>query len=265
MKCGRSTLIWKDYTSWESAILEMLSPYVNEDVIKSFRINPPEYIVSDDTSCLDSIIHSVTGVDVDIKGELATLLVEKFDFIRAFHGCCPLDIDSYYKQGIRVLDTSEYNHIAKDHFLSGKFPELSESNLVAAIAEMSSNNRGGRVFFEANANMHLKDCGHYMLYGSEYLVGIAAKLSNRTRLDYRKTLLGRGTPTVFTCDVPFDLIDFNIKLELAGNLVEVLFEKLLDPNFKHPQRGFGFSIKKDLPPQYIVGHVHPINIHDPIR
>ena len=266
MKNTKSTFTWTDYLSWEKEIRELLSGYVDEEVVAYFRVHPPEFIVSDNTSWLDKIVRIVKGVDVDVKYELSWLLTSYYEAFRAFHGCCPLDISTYYKKGIVRLNSSEYNQIAREHFLSGNFPEILESDLMAAIEDMKTDNREGLVFFEAHEKMLLQHCGHYMLYGSEYLVGIAATLSRRDRLDYRRTLKRRGTPTVFVCDVPFKLIGFDTILELSGSVIEVLFEKILDPSYKHPQSGncFGFPIHYDLPPESIVGHYHPNYVHDPI-
>lgn len=263
----QTTLIWTDYLSWEREVRELLSDYVDEEVISCFRENPPKYVVCDNTSWLDRIVRKVKGINVDVKYELAWLLADCFEAIRAFHGCCPNETSSYYMQGIRRLNPQEYNKIAKEHFLSGKFPKLQESDVLAAIEDMKSDNREGLVFFEAHEKMLLQYCGHYMLYGSEYLLGIAAALSRRDGSDYRRTLKEKGTPTVFVCDVPFKLIGFDTVLELSGCLIEVLFEKFLDSDYKHPQPGncFGFPIRYDLPPEFIVGHYHPDYVHDPIR
>lgn len=241
MQTSRSTLNWTDYLSWEKNILALLADYVDEEVIDCFRANPPEFVVSDDTSWLDEIVQNIKGVRVDVKYELASLLSENYETLRAFHGCSPVETNSYYEQGIRRLDPKEYDQIARDHFLSAQFPELVESDLLAAIEDMKTDNRAGLVFFEANEKVLLNFCGHYMLYGSEYLLGIAAKLSGDRR-DYRRTLKGRGTPSVFVCDVPLKLIGFDYVLELAGSIIVILFEKFLDEDYRHPQHGdcFGF-------------------------
>jgi len=267
VKNKRTTLIWTDYLSWEREVRELLLDYVDDRVVAYFRKHPPEYVVSDNTSWLDRIIREVNGCNVDVKYELAWLLADHFEVFRAFHGCSPSDTSSYYKQGIRRLNPQEYNQIAKEHFLSGKFPELQESDLLAAIEDLKTDNREGLVFFEAHEQMLVQCCGHYMLYGSEYLLGLAATLSRRDRPDYRRSLKGKGTPTVFVCDVPLKFICFDTILELSGCLIEVLFEKFLDSDYKHPQPGncFGFPIRYDLPPEFIVGHYHPEYVHDPIR
>lgn len=266
LKNARLTFTWTDYLSWEKEICELLSEYVDDEVIAYFRLHPPKYVVCDNTSWLDNIVMTVKGFNVDVKHELSLLLTDHYEVFRAFHGCSPLDTATYYDQGIKRLNQSEYNQIAKEHFLSGNFPEIQESDLLAAIEDMETDNREGLVFFEAHEKMLLQCCGHYMLYGSEYLLGIAATLSKRDGIDYRRTLKQRGTPTVFVCDIPFKFIGFDTILELSGSIIETLFERILDPDYKHPQPGncFGFPICHDLPPKYIVDHYHPDYVHDPI-
>lgn len=111
--------------------------------------------------------------------------------------------------------------------------------------------------------MSLRDCSHYVLYGSEYLTAIAAHLG-RFR-DYRQALKAHGAPTVFVCDVPLSLMREGTLREFAGIALEVVFQELLDGNSDFPElwRGGAFSIRQPLSPDSIVGHCNPGALRDP--
>lgn len=93
---------------------------------------------------------------------------------------------------------------ARAIFFGGDFPELTEEHLQRAIAQVGSDLRGGRLYFECNKKMLCKIAGHYILYGSEYLGSIAGYLPGAK--DYARVLKTSGTPTLFVCDVPLDLV-----------------------------------------------------------
>lgn len=267
MKHNRRSIIWQNYVSWENDIRQLMVDILDDAVVSRFLAAPPKYVVSDDTSWLDDIVQEVSGAKVDVKATLAERLFENFQALRAFHGCCPRDISSYYRDGILPLDYERAERFARSHFLSDAFPEISEDELLKAMEECKSQYRGGHVYFEANEKFLKDHCGHYLLYGSEYLVAVAATLTRQDRRrDYRHSLKGLGTPTVFVCDVPLELISSDIRLELAGSMLEVLFEHFLNKTYRHPQIGnsFGFSTRKALEPEFIMDHYHPQVVRDPI-
>ena len=107
----------------------------------------------------------------------------------------------------------------------------------------------------------LEYCGHYLLYGSEYLTGIAAHVKGYR--DYRQVLKRFGTPTVFVCDVPLQMMGRYSLLEFSGLAIEMVFQEMLDGAFVSG-RGAGLCIHQKLPPECIVGHYHPVGIRDPL-
>lgn len=124
--------------------------------------------------------------------------------------------------------------------------------------------REGRVFFEANEPDLIEMCGHYLLYGGEYLIALAVHLGDGR--DYKRMLLQIGRPTLFVCDVPLELMGGHMVREFAGNALEFIFEDLLEADYDPPaHRGAGFCIRRPLPPEHIVGHYHPTRIKDPYR
>jgi hypothetical protein len=242
-----------------------MSDFIGPDVKKAFSNNPPKYLVSDDLAWLDDLVLKVRGIHVDSKAELAERLLDRYRAIRACHGTSAPTVDSFYKQGLRPLDIQEFHDQARKIFLSGEYSELSEDNLERAMEYVSPVTREGRVYFEANERFLIERCGHYMLYGSEYLTALAANLGG-TR-DYRRVLKSRFDPTLFVCDVPLENLHPGTVAEFAGTALESIFQELLDgPTYApYKWRGAGFSIRVPLEPSCIVGHWHPTIKRDPQR
>lgn len=253
------------HATWHADIWRLMSDFIGADVKKAFRSNPPEYLVSDDLSWLDDLVLQVRGIHVDSKIELAERLLDQYRAIRACHGTSAPTLDSFYEQGLRPLVAEEFHDQARKLFLSGEYPELSEANLQSAMENVGPVTREGRVYFEANERFLIEMCGHYMLYGSEYLTALAANLGG-TR-DYRRVLRKRYDPTLFVCDVPLEDLHPGTVAEFAGIALESIFQELLDGPTYAPDkwRGSGFSIRVPLEPSCIVGHYHPTITRDPLR
>ena len=253
------------HATWHQDIWRLMADFIGPDVEETFLSNPPEYLVSDDLSWLDELVLQVRGIPVDSKAELADRLLDRYRAIRACHGTSAASVDSFYEQGLRPLVIEEFHDQARQIFLSGNYPELSEVNLKSAIENVSPATREGRVYFEANERFLKEMCGHYMLYGSEYLTALAAHLGG-TR-DYRRVLKERFVPTLFVCDVPLGHLHPGTVAEFAGVALQSIFQELLDGPSYAPDKwhGAGFSIRMPLDSSYIVGHCHPIISRDPIR
>lgn len=258
---------YRAYETWRDEIWTLLAELVDDTVRSAFIADTPEYIVSDDLSWLDSIIRKVKHRDVDSKSFLVDKLRQRYGALRAVHGTRTADLARFYSEGLRPLDPAAAHEQARQIFLGGDFPELSEMDLTRSIGDVGTETREGRVYFEANEQMLIDFAGHYMLYGSEYLVAIAARLKGKGMRDYRQVLKTNGTPTLFVCDVPLQLIESRIISEFAGNALEMVFKELVDgASFRPDQhRGAGFWISEPLSPSCIVGHYHPVITRDPIR
>lgn len=231
-------------------------------VLDMFRRNPPEYIVGDNLAWLDKLVLQATGHTIDTKELLAVQICEMFDFIRAYHGTRISDTSHFYSEGLVRLDVSRFKELAANIFLTPEFPELTLTHLEEAFSAVGVQTREGLIYFAVNHKELLSDCSHYLLYGSEYLLAIAAHIEGAR--DYRQVLKRRGTPTLFVCNVPTADIPFSLIREYAGKAIATMFERALDPGYAHPQvgAGGGLWIAKDLAPSNIVSHRHPSGLRD---
>ncbi|BDT74175.1 hypothetical protein os4_37280 (plasmid) [Comamonadaceae bacterium OS-4] len=259
--------VWdhRAYSTWRNEIWKLIEDFVDADVKKAFLECPPKYVVGDDLSWLDDIVYAVRNDEIDSKALLAERLRSSYRALRAVHGTRTDNIPKFYHDGLLPMVPELLHAQAREIFLGGEFPELTESMLLNAIEAVGSELREGRVWFEANEEMLIAQAGHYMLYGSEYVTAIAAHLQGYR--DYRQVLKNSGQPTMFVCDVPLELINEGILKEFAGGALESVFQELLDgPEFVPDRwRGAGFYIRKPLSAEHLVGHYHPNVRRDPLR
>lgn len=255
---------WQAYGTWRDVIWQLLADVIDDSVRQAFLDAPPEYVVGDYLDWLDSTIERARGLEVDSKELLADRLQRHFRAIRAVHGTRTSDLASYYTKGLLPLDPESIHARARAIFLSGEFPELSEDAVRRAIADVGTDLRDRRVFFDGNERMLVEECGHYLLYGSEYLIAIAAHLGNGR--DYRQVLKRFGQPTVFVCDVPLKMIHPSWIAGMAGSALAAVFQELLDGEdyVVDQESGAGFCIHQPLGPEWIVGHFHPDVRRDPL-
>jgi hypothetical protein len=259
------TWIWQDLESWKEDVIDLMSDIITSEVKAEFLRHPPKYLVCDDSAWLDKIVKRVTGDKVNTLHILEQRLRDRFFAIRAFHGARVLDTASYYENGLLPLAGANFENLARKLFLSSEFPEITEENLESAISSAGREGREGRLYFEA-CERHLIDfCGHYMLYGSEYVCAIAANLMGAR--DYRQALKKRGTPTIFECNIPLSLISEGQLLAFAGITLEALFNNFRTPSKTHPSpgRGSAISLRRKLDPKYIVRHHSVRNVPDPLN
>lgn len=202
------------------------------------------------------------GVDEHSSDEdILIAFGESYGAVIAYHGCRPLDPGRYYKLGLELANHAALNDDARSIFLSGDFPELDGSAIDKAIATLATSNQQ-RASVILDDRVLLDGAGHYLIYGSEHLCGIAASLSGPTSRDYRQALKGFGTPTMFTVRVPIGrawksgLTD--IPYPLRHGLEAVRAGDAPDP------LDFTLTLHHPLPPECIVGHVHPKSIADPL-
>ena len=255
---------WQDYTSWKDVIWSLLDDVIDDSVRKAFLESPPEYVVSDDLGWLDKIVLRVKGEECDTKELLADRIWGHFRAFRAAHGTRLNTADSIYTNGLKPLEPDDFHEKAREIFLNDTFPELEEAHLQTAIVDVGTETREGHVYFEASEQFLINHCGHYMIYGSEYLLAIAAHLKGRR--DYRKILKSSGMPTIFVCDIPLELLSDYTILEFAGNALAKVFQELLGGEGFEPEGGLGsaLSIRTYLPSKCIVGHYHPVVHRDPL-
>ena len=261
------TLAWQAMERWRSALWPTLQPHVG-----GFRGEPVRPEMRLPARARATFVRRLRRATT-IKA-LAAVLPRHYDAVRLFHGCRPTDVTSYYARGLEPLDCAVADALALSVYGDGAFPEVTADEVRCAIADVGSDLRQGRVYFCFDARELVERCGHYLIYGSEYLCSVGASLIRQRRLrdgwatDYRQALTRRGTPTLFACDLPWALVPAFVRSEIAGALVEGVAaaqgtpETALRVPSRVPIDGSGFWVPARVPPTCLAGHVHPARIPD---
>lgn len=177
--------------------------------------------------------------------------------VRVFHGCRTEDAGSYHRSGIRVHDREAL--VASAKRLVEAHPELGHTS--GSIDQMvgkidPENGRTGLVFVVLDARPLVEQYGHYVLYGSEYVVCLLP-------LSLRQILRSMGVPTVIEVDLPLRKTPHWIRVDLAEALLQEWTRQQINRSKWTAPIDFGFGLRKPIIPQWVIGHFHPAQVRDP--
>lgn len=195
--------------------------------------------------------------DSEEARDLAVRLEQQYSSFVAYHACRPVDVSSYYRDGLRVACHSDLARAALEVFASGQFPELSRDDVLAASEQMSDID-DDKLYVMLDDRDLIEYCGHYLIYGSEYLTAIAAHLSDIYGCDYRQHLKSMGRATVFEVELPFEWMPEEYQMCLASDLSRAVFHD--EPAH---EIDFTVTLSRPVPPECIRSHQHPMRIRDP--
>lgn len=187
----------------------------------------------------------VAVLDELIKKQSKSInIYEEFTHIRGYHGCRPMSIDSYYKDGIKPINKKFAKQeallrLCDQYITEERVIEVFNKSWTALQYPHKS------VWFTYSENEFFNSCGHYLIYGSEFLCGMA------TELFCQPNLKRIGIPTIFYCDIPLDNIP---KDYLSGINQQICMRDSTG----------GFRVYGEVLAQEIVGHTHPKTIYDPL-
>jgi len=255
---------WKRSTVWRKHIVALMDDMIHPAVLAAVRKAGADCIVSDDSSWLDRAIRATGKVPrEDAFLVLAKRLSTYYTHIRVYHACRTTDTQSYYLRGLRALRREELRHMAVRIFVTPRFPEISEGMIDEAIADMWLDKRDEHVFVGLDDRHLIQCCGHYLIQGSECLMGVAARLKPMTGKDYTPVLRNLGRPTMFMCELPFSLITEDEARQLSGIIIERLFEEILLQEPLKRRLSFTIASRNDISPACLKRHYHPDGIPDP--
>ena len=160
-------MTWRDLKTFRKNILCLVG--LQENIV---RLSKKQIAFLKDEATLQ---------EIDLK------LPVLFDGVKVFHGCRPDSVESYYSQGLLPLDAEMGKRIAMSIFLSDRFPELSIQDIENSAERVKEEWRHGRLYVSLDDRFLLKEGGHYLIYGSEYICAIAANLQSITQWSVIKT------------------------------------------------------------------------------
>lgn len=227
------TLIWREIDGWWSLVVEAIRSVRQRDGV---RAAPRERVL-------------------DL---MAPLLQERFAEVRLYHGCRPVDVGLYYREGIRRHGPFILDRAREIYRLQG----IPEHAIEAAIADTDFEVDKDRVFLALDDEPLIATAGHYMIYGSEAVMSVGAALMRLGCFDAQRKLMTVGQPTLLTCDVPLSLLREHSVREIAESLYdEYRLARGRQPR-RPSRRDHTVVVRNDIPATSIRCHTTPTVIPD---
>jgi hypothetical protein len=183
--------------------------------------------------------------------------LNEYDEFVVFHGCRPTNLESYYTEGFKIANIDELNEIARAMLHASQYPEITEAIFDEAIAG-ASRYHDKHLFFVIDER---EISGHYLIYGSEHIAGIAALIHRAAGIDCKYILKRSGTPTVFRIALSRALIPNKLIEALASDIRAIVWDERRREG--PPRFDWSFILREPVPYGHVIDHVHPESIPDP--
>lgn len=163
-----------------------------------------------------------------------------------YHACRPTNINDYLENGIHVFSKEEAYGIVKNILLQCN---ITEEEIKTFFEEAYENgiHHFNKICVQISKDQLLSYSGHYLIYGSEFISGIA------TQLFCQSELKNIGVPTIFVCDVDMNKIPSEI------------LDYIEDGWFYDKKWDGGIYLKGNIEPSEIIDYIQPKEIFDPIE
>lgn len=172
---------------------------------------------------------------------------KKYTHLRAYHGARCLDESAYMREGIHTFDKNALADYVKNIC---RITGVDERKIMEAFdKKLKDETRDDppRVWLSGTKANLLDGAGHYLIYGSEFVVSVFSDALH----DFA-ALKTVGVPTIFACDIPIEDIG---KKWWMPSIVD---------SIRCGDNNIGFPVDKVLP-ENIVGIMHPTRIKDPFN
>ncbi|WP_183140923.1 MULTISPECIES: hypothetical protein [Pseudomonas syringae group] len=244
-------LDWRNRRTWLGDIRSYSTNLLTPELTAELKLQRPK--------CWSDVMDWLPDHD-DVVPEFCEQMSSFYTHFKAFHGCRPESLSSYYVDGLQGQNAE-----AIIQRFRSLFSDVPLVDLEQAIEEMQhrESSEKGKVWLSGDDQEMLRGFGHYIINGSEYLLALAAKLGSvrDDGEDYRLRLRTIGIPTVLEVDIPIDLIPPPQQLAVAKMI-------LSEWGQLRTRRPLGISsspcyvVRSDIPAECIKAHYHPARIKD---
>jgi len=265
MATDQHVFSWKDFPKWEKFIQDIFAKNDYESLSEAIRKAKEKFEYAND-SYFDEL-YKKFGDYSELIDNFLKQFFNKFNFIKMYHCCRPLDVQSYYDFGIKVLDMSDMNTRFRELFGNNpRFTQITETHIKAAIEYMAgSYKRHGNVYFGMDDRFLINYCGHYLIYGSEYMGGLATFIQQQFNYDLKAELRKYGKPTIFKVRIPVTAFSEAELRELASEALRTWAFNMAHNRTYSYELDFGKDFDYSLASDHIIGHYHPNKIPDPLN
>lgn len=171
--------------------------------------------------------------------------LSEYTHIRVYHACRPIDIKEYLENGIHTFSKAEAYIKVKERL---RRIGINEKKIEKVFNEHWENDihHFNKICVNISKAELLNESGHYLVYGSEFICGMAVDLFCQQKL---KDI---GVPTLFECHIdkrkiPLEVIQFIEDDEMAVGSWDG-----------------GIYLHDDISADEIVSYTYPREIYDPL-
>jgi hypothetical protein len=261
--------IWKDFKEWKPALEGMFPDILTRELEAKVRQQKPRVEDDEDSGPFEQV--SGHSLDESITHDKISEFGLLYPHVRFYHACRPVNVQSYYEKGILFLRRDEQVERFKDIFLrSRRFPELTDDMLKQSIEAVDSLKKDAEaeLCFVLDDRWIIEQCGHYLIYGSEYLSDLVSQLRPVGDVEpYRRELRRIGTPTMLKVNLP-NTPDNVQNATIRGIIRDMLIEWVWCLSEGKAQSHVSWrdlARGRPLPPEHIRGHYTPARIPDPLN
>jgi hypothetical protein len=248
--------IWKRPAGWMPQLTAWLAPRFRADAMRRLKPGIFRDLCWDDSDW-SRVLEKCLVADIEYHtGKLAEAIEPAT--IRAYHGCRTTDAGIYHREGLRTHDRAEMTGRLQE--IVDAHPELKylKARLSEAIASIENTLDIGSLYVVADDQSLIKHAAHYLIYGSEW---ISAVLGH----SYRHVLKKSGAPTLLEIDLPLRMSSLATRKEFATKMLREWARLACNqPDWSAPI-DFTFTLRTNIPPEWLVGHLHPRELVDPLE
>jgi hypothetical protein len=243
-------LDWRNRRSWLGSIRFYASDLLTERTRQRLRQIRPH--------CWSDVMDWLPNHE-DLVPAFGERFAQYYSHVKAFHGCRPESLCTYYSQGLLGQDSERIKSAFRQIFADVDTCDLNEA---IERMERRDGSERGRIWLTADDRRMMEEFGHYAIHGSEYLLALAAKLTviNASE-DFRLRLRKVGIPTILEVDIPMTQVSSFNKMEVARMILSEWGQLIT----RQPLgRGSApcYVVDEDISPECIKAHYHPQKIRD---
>lgn len=258
MAAWQNTIIeWKRPTSWVPVLSRWIRPYLNERGIRYLSAMGAQDICWDDSDWREKTESVLRLEFASVVERLADALASTI--ARTFHGCRTTDAGLHNRAGIlrndpRALADEVRRLVAEEGELAYLRPTIEQRLETYGAKDRDT----GKLYvvIDDRALMEMGG-GHYLLYGSEWILGMLCG-------DGHSVLRRRGIPTILAIDLPLRLTAEHERIDLARTMLREWTRVKVNGMDFLPRLDFTFCVEQDIPGNWIVSHMHPAALRDPL-
>lgn len=250
-------LDWNRRASWEPAVRRGLACIAGKEYVERLRQRTDAFNCADDSGPVLDVLG--VGAEAEVSEAIWSELSKDFTHFAGYHACRTENVNEYYDNGLVPLAAEEVRAKFRRMF-TGSPHFVEPAALDAAIAGVSTDTRDGNVHVALDDRALLHDCGHYLIYGGEYLQALAENVPDRGP-ELREALRESGRATILCCHLP--VMDIPERENLIGRMVAQHVYWVTHEDSDPTQLDFTVTLRRRVPPSAIKSHCHPPRIRDP--